>query len=108
MTWYAVSLLFESVHSNATPDNGSLWEESVVVVEADSDTAAKEKAEAKARRNVSSYKTAAGDLITWEYRQVERVFEIESDSISSGTEVFSRFLRRSEVMSILQPFEDDR
>ena len=38
--------------------------------------------------------------------KVERVFEIGDEPVGSGREVFSRFLRASEVKSLLTPFED--
>jgi hypothetical protein len=50
---------------------------------------------------------AQNDLIIWTFEGVERVYAIEKDHLSSGVELFSRFLRDSEVTSMRTPFEDE-
>jgi hypothetical protein len=39
------------------------------------------------------------------FDRVERIYAIEPESLADGTELFSRFLRDSEVASLLTPFE---
>lgn len=41
--------------------------------------------------------------MTWSFDRVERVVLVDAE-IGHGTELFSRVLRDSEVMSMLQPF----
>jgi hypothetical protein len=105
MTWFAASLLFEASHSEQTPDAG-LWEESVVLIFAQSADAAKAEASALGASREHSYPAQGADVVTWKFRRIERVFEIESESLKSGTEVLSRYLRPSEVASLLTPFDE--
>lgn len=103
--WYAASLLFKARRSNAAGQPG-LWEESIRLVNASSADEARAKAEQLGRIQRISYKTQEGEL-TWAFDRVERVHEIDARKLADGTEVFSRFLRDSEVASLLTPFEDE-
>lgn len=102
--WYAANLLFKSVHSIASDDE-PLWEESIYLIDADSKEAATLKAEIIGRSAEVSYSMHHGDSIRWTFFKVERIHEIE-EQIEDGVEIFSRFLRDSEVKSILTPFEE--
>ena len=103
--WYSASLLFKGVHQ--TGEQGEpLWEESVRLIEAASDVEARAKAERIGSARRVSYRVEKGTL-SWVFDRVERVFAIEGDSPVDGTEVFSRFLRDSEVKSLLTPFDDE-
>src|SRR2546429_32691 len=104
--WYGVNLLFKSVHNQTPSDNEPLWEESVCLVEAASEEEAHQSGERLGRSKEHEYISATGDLVKWRFEKVESVYGILDDAISSGTEVFSRFLRESEVASILTPFKD--
>jgi len=104
--WYGVNLLFKSVHDQASSNHEPLWEESVFLVEAASDEEARQAGEHLGKSKEHEYISATGDLVKWRFERVESVFGILDDAISSGTEVFSRFLRESEVESILTPFKD--
>jgi hypothetical protein len=101
--WYAASLLFKGVHECAS-DRGPIWEESVRLIRAGSESQALQKAELLGRSKQVSYPIPGGAL-TWSFQRVERVYPIEAQLVE-GTEVFSRFLRDSEVDSLLTPFED--
>lgn len=102
--WYSANLLFKSVHS--TPDEDALWEESIRLIRADTVEDALEKAQILGERERTSYVAKPGDRVTWDFVQVERVFEISDELLSDGSEIFSRFLRDSEVRSLLTPFAD--
>jgi hypothetical protein len=102
--WYAASLLFKGSHEFAT-DRAPLWEDSIRLIRADSEAEALEKAERLGYSKQASYPIPGGAL-TWVFHRVERVYPIETDALVEGTEVFSRFLRDSEVASLLTPFED--
>ena len=102
--WFSASLLFRSIHT--VPDGVELWEESICLVEADTEAKALAKASAIGHREQVSYVARGEDTVTWEFVQVERVFEIEGGQPSDGVELFSRFLRKSEVESLLKPFEE--
>lgn len=53
-----------------------------------------------------SEKKKKSDTFRWVFVRYERVYQIEDESLKTGTELFSRFLRDSEVKSLLTPFED--
>ena len=105
-TWFTASLFFEGIHhgdSSAEP----LWEEIIVLLQAsDHDSAHSLAAQIGTKRqHAYRVKAAAEHLLEWKFVKVERVFEIEADTLDSGTEIFARFLRASEAVSLLQPFE---
>lgn len=104
MNWYSVSLLFKSLHTPMSADP-PLWEESIRLFSANSEEGARQKAEKYGRSLEINYETSK-DQINWEFDRIERVYAIESIEAIDGFEVFSRFLRDSEVQSLLIPFED--
>jgi Domain of unknown function (DUF4288) len=101
--WFAANLLFESVRPDH-PENESLWEESIVLVRAESEEQARQDAEVLGKAGEHEYIAANGDLVRWVFRQVEKLCAIET--LEHGTELFSRFLSRQEVESLLSPFEE--
>ncbi len=104
MKWFPASLLFRSVHQ--VPDEDGIWEESIRLIQAGTRELCQKKAEAIGNKEKVSYIAVSGNKVTWEFVQVERVYEILDDDLGDSTEVFSRFLRDSEVKSLLTQFED--
>lgn len=104
--WYAASLLYESAH-DCHPSSDALWEDRIVLVQADSEAAAKKQAESFGKAEECAYTSATGEPVHWVFRQVERIYPIETETLESGTEVFSRFLRASEAESLLTPFREE-
>ena len=102
--WYAANLLFKSTHSPSTDDE--LWEESIRLIQAESKELALKTAQFIGTNEKVAYVVKGCDEVTWEFVQVERVFEIDDEQLINGSELFSRFLRKSEVESLLKPFED--
>jgi hypothetical protein len=102
--WFAASLLYKSVH-DGQPENDALWEESIVLIEAESRAEAEQKAANLGQGEEHEYVSATGDQVRWTFQGVERVYEILDANLESGTEVFSRLLRSSEVESLLTPIE---
>jgi hypothetical protein len=103
--WFAASLLFKSVHApvqRAEP----LWEERLILVQALTRDEANAKATSIGEQGVHSYKTVVGDIVTWMFDCVLCVYEIEGAELSDGTELFSRFLKDTEVGSLKAPFDD--
>jgi hypothetical protein len=105
MTWYAVNLLFESNHSMPTGKE-TLWEESIRLIRANDAQEAEKRAISIGKASEHSYAAEGADIVTWTFVQVGRVFEIEDQVPGDNSELFSRFLRASEVRSLLTPFED--
>lgn len=101
---FAVSILYESQHSPETRPE-PLWEESIRIVEAVSEEDARLAGESLGRQRLNSY-IAEGSTVTWVFRGVQNVFPLDQDGIRPGMEVFSRFLRDAEALSLLKPFED--
>ena len=102
--WYAVNLLYRSEHI-PTEDKPTIWEESIVLLEAGSEAEARNDAERIGKSGTRTYEVQDG-LVIWTFEQIERVYSINEENLRSGTEVFSRFLRDSEVKSLLTPFDD--
>lgn len=103
-SFFGACLLLRSAHDGAVSTN-DLWEESIVIVRAASEAQAEARAAAMGRQREVSYRNAANEAIAWVFVQVERVYRID-DALDDGAEVFSRFLRNSEVESLLAPFDD--
>ena len=101
--WYAANLLFQSAHI-PTESNPTLWEESVRLIQASSEAEARELAVTIGRSEVQTYQVEDG-LVIWKFDRVERIYAILDEELRSGSEVFSRFLRDSEVRSLLTPFD---
>ncbi|MDR0274335.1 MAG: DUF4288 domain-containing protein [Burkholderiaceae bacterium] len=107
--FYSAALLFRSLRNGAyLPEN--LWEESVILIRAYSPEEALEKANKIGRTGGTTYTATDGSEVTWEFFKVECVFQVIDDlaidGLADGAEVFSRFLRNSEVESLLTPFEE--
>lgn len=103
MNWYAISLLFRSEHSPSISPDLEVWEEAIVVVQAESEDVAREKGGRLAREREVSYETMSGDIATWRFERIGGVCAIET--ITDGIEVFTRFLKRSEVESLARGIE---
>ena|SRR2546425_165914 len=102
---FSACLLFRAVH-NGKPSESDVWEESIVLLHANSQTRAMEQAANIGRGRAFSYPVKDGDVVAVEFVSVERVFKVEDPLTSEGAEVFSRHLRGSEVRSLLEPFSD--
>jgi hypothetical protein len=103
--WFAASLLFRSIHSGNQCVDGALWEESVRLISAESVEEAQKKAEVLGRDAEVNYAVSENDNVRWIFVQIERIYEIQDEEIVHGSELFSRFLRQSEVESLLKPFD---
>lgn len=68
---------------------------------------AQSEAMALGKKLETEYAVAGGDSVRWTFARVERLHEIDDDPLVNGTELFSRFLRESEVESLSRPFEDE-
>lgn len=103
--WFTASLLFKSEHQAASAGE-PLWEEKIILVRAEDEAAAEGKAAQLGKAEEHEYRNQAGELVRWSFERVERVCQMEDDVLKDGVELFSRFLRDSEVKSLLTPFAD--
>lgn len=99
---YAVKLLFESVHSGE-PDptkidehyeenQNTLFEESIILVKANSLEEAYELGEKIAMQSEEPYDNVYGEQVTWTFRKVLHVFELDDTPFETGKELYARFL----------------
>ena len=100
--WFGASILFRAQHLREKP-NPTIWEDSIIVVQADSLTEATELATAIGLERQVSYAVMDDDWVDWVFDSVLDVFEIEDAALSSGVEVFSRHLTEDEVLKLKQP-----
>jgi hypothetical protein len=103
--WFGVSLLLRSTRPEESEEE-ALWEERIIVLQAADEADARQAAEQIGKAEEHEYIAADGSPVRWEFIQVERVCPILSDKVESGTEIFGRFLRASEVQSLLTPFKE--
>jgi Domain of unknown function (DUF4288) len=102
--WYTANLLYRSIHT-PTDSKPTVWEESVRLIQARNETEARQEAEVIGRAEAHGYEVEGGTVV-WVFERVERLFAITDEQLRSGSEVFSRYLRDSEVKSLLIPFEE--
>ncbi|MFE6134682.1 DUF4288 domain-containing protein [Bacillus sp. NPDC057893] len=99
---YAVKLLFESVHSgdpnpskideHYEENHDTLFEESIILVKANSLEEAHELGEKIALQSEDTYDNMYDVQVTWKFRKVLHVFELNDTSFETGTELYARFL----------------
>jgi hypothetical protein len=103
--WFSVETFFEGINLSMT-NVASLWEQSIILVEAENNEIAKTNAKKIAIKNEHEYQAIDGSDMKWKFRDLGNVFEVDSESLMNGIEIFSRFLRESEVKSLLTPFKE--
>ena|ERR1043166_7095937 len=104
--WFTASLLFRSDHRGARNAKEPLWEEQIILFDADDEPAAERKAAQYGQAQEHEYLNRDGELVHWKFVQVESVYQVDAPVLGDGTELFSRFLRDYEVRSLLTPFDD--
>ena len=103
--WFCAAVLKVAEH-NGKRTIGTLWEEQFFLLESDSEESARKEAEEIAKRPEAPYKNKNGELISWKFVKVDRVFAIAEEKLCNGVEIFSRFLRESEAKSLMTPFHE--
>lgn len=101
--WFAVKLLFESVHSgepntemmDEDDSDHKLFEESIILVRATSREEAQTFGEQQANKAEHSYHNKYGEMVEWHFVRILDIFQLNDDEIQSRTEVYARFLRES-------------
>jgi len=88
---YVALLLIEISSESATEPE--LHEESFVLVKAESDAEAREKAVEFGKQQAASYPNEDGELITWKFKELVDVKKVEDATFDDGAELFSRFFR---------------
>ena len=106
-TWFSANLFFESVHE-LTPSPPALWEEVMILVSANDEATARQRADAIGREKEHEYfvDDPVRHVLRWRFVKVERIYEIDSPFPKDGADIFSRFLRGEEARSLLTPFDE--
>lgn len=104
--WYSASLFFESIHTPPQAEAEHLWQETVYLIDAETEVEALAKADAIGRQSELSYAEAGGDNVKWRFVRTESVAHIGLEALRDGSEVFSRFITAQEAHSLLTPFEE--
>lgn len=101
--WFTASLLFEAVRENESPKE-ALFEEKIFLIR--SSTMAEAEAEVKTigSSEEQEYVAADGYLVRWVFKGVERIHEMQSETLGSGTEIFSRFITWEDAERALRLF----
>ncbi len=96
--FYSVSVFLRNQRSDG---QRATFEEQILLIEADSEEQAKEKASSLCKQDCTSYRAADGVEVTTTIEGIERAFVI-TDPLQDGSEIFSRFLSYDEAISILR------
>lgn len=97
--WFTASLLFESRHERESRAE-SLFEESLILIEAEDEEAARAAGVARGKADEVEFATSASDSVRWTFVRILAVHEIGPERPTSGSEVFSRFLSGAEAQSL--------
>jgi hypothetical protein len=98
--WFAARLLFERSFDSGTPAT-ALYEESVVLLKSATGMAGAEKKATKLGKDAShSYKNVDGETVTWTFREVLDIYQLNDSEIREGSEVYSRFLSAADMQSV--------
>lgn len=103
--FYVAVLVLESTSEHA--DHRPLYEESFVLVKAESDEEAREKATSCGKQQETSYEDEHHQLITWKLKTVVEVKQIEDATFDDGSELYSRFFRNHTAYQSLEPLTGD-
>jgi len=109
VAWFGVRLLFEAIHSEEKPDARDLFEDRILLVEAEDSSEARAKAERLGFGDQPEYRNQYGDVVSWRLVEVLDVCALREEPSGKGTEVFWSFLSREEVDQLRkwqEPFED--
>ncbi|GAA0338421.1 DUF4288 domain-containing protein [Streptomyces blastmyceticus] len=101
MSTYIAVLLCQS--SSDAEDHVPLYQESFVLVTAQSEAQAREKAAAHGKALETSYENERGELITWRLRHVVDVGEVLDERLTDGSELYARHFRNYAAYRSFEP-----
>lgn len=102
--WFSVNLLYKYTHEHGSSKNPQ-WEESILLIEAESEDQAKAKALTFVKQEETSYLSATGESVCFQFDSIESVWEIGPYQPKSGDETFSRMLKDCEVKSLKEKLD---
>jgi hypothetical protein len=107
--WYSAVLWFEGLHSGLDVQLDSIWEERILLIEAENENVARRRAEEIGKRKHHEYSVSQPrpHVLKWTLDRVVAIVAIDGNQPSDGVELFSRYLRQSEVESLMKGFPND-
>jgi len=90
MDWYGIKLLFRAEHVDEKEDE-ILYQETVLLVRADDEDKAKEKAANWSINEEVSYSNVYGKRVKWKFIKMVDVYQLPEMEIGDCTEVYSSF-----------------
>lgn len=100
--FYMAVLINEIVAESG--DKQPLYEESFILLRAESSEEAREKARDHGKQQETSYHNENHELVHWKLKQVRTVTPVEDATFDDGTELYGRFFRDHTAYS--QTFDD--
>ncbi|MBB5153472.1 DUF4288 domain-containing protein [Saccharopolyspora phatthalungensis] len=105
LDYYIAVLVLEATSDAA---NHKPWyEESFVLLKAESEEEATEKAAEHGKQQETSYQNENHELITWKLKKIIEVKPVEDATFDDGTELYSRFFRNYEAYSGFEPLTEE-
>ncbi|MCI2421622.1 DUF4288 domain-containing protein [Saccharopolyspora sp. K220] len=105
LDYYVAVLLLEATSDAAA--HQPLYEESFVLLKAESEEEAKEKAAEHGKQQETSYQNENHELITWKLKQIIEVKPLEDATFDDGTELYSRFFRNYSAYNSFEPLTEE-
>ena len=84
-----------------------LYEESFVLLTAESQEEAAEKAREYGKQQESSYEDENHEQVSWKLKQVVEVKPLEDATFDDGSELYSRFFRNRQAYDSLEPLTEE-
>ncbi len=106
MSWYSVSFILKSEHPEA-PQYEKVWEEQIVLIQAEDSESAKNYATDYAKTKELEYISATGLKTFWSYKGILDCYELSADSLGHKTEIFSRHLDESQIEALRKESDFD-
>ncbi|MHB8597579.1 MAG: DUF4288 domain-containing protein [Ktedonobacteraceae bacterium] len=100
-SFYMAVILYEA--QSDAPDYEPLYEESFVLISANSEEEAGEKAKIHTQQQLTRYQNEFGETITWVVKQIVDVSPVLTDTIEDGSELYTRHFRNYQAYSAFEP-----
>jgi hypothetical protein len=100
--WFAARLLFEACMTDSSADK-SLFEERIVLVHAPAGMeSARSKAHELGEAAGDTYENEDGEKVSWSFKEVLDLVQIDESSIGEGSEVYHHYLNALDVDRVRQ------
>ena len=101
--WYSASLFYSGTREATTAED-PLWEERIVLLEADGEEEAELEAKRLGIEGEHEYRAVDDVLVLWRFEGLSRLFPM-LDEPKHGLEVFARYMTKAEAISLRKPLD---